>query len=157
MLSAILIAMVLTEGEPVRDRTPSQIDFSRIETCLHEAETPQSCVGVVETACYEEPGGYSTHGIMECGRREYEIWNGRMEQAYADLLFMTQDRNQQARHDALQSAQTLWTEYRAMECEQRALTFEGGSMMGVIRSGCTNELTAFRAIALERQRDGMSR
>lgn len=132
-------------------------DEARLNACLAQAEFAESCIGAVSNACQDDPGGYTTYGMMACERRETALWDQRLNAAYAQMRERLLERELTARRNALQAAQRLWLQYRDAECEQRWLAYEGGSMMGVVHNSCFNTFTARRALELESQRGELFR
>lgn len=156
MLSELL---ALTLAFSVQKSPPADAhsDEARLNACLAQAEFAESCIGVVSNACQNNPGGSTTYGMMECERRENELWDQRLNAAYSQMREIMREREQSSRRDALLAAQRLWLQYRDAECEQRGLAYEGGTMMGVIHNSCFNAFTAQRALELESQRDDLMR
>ena len=156
MLSELL---ALTLAFSVQKSPPADAhsDEARLNACLAQAEYAESCIGAVSNACQEDPGGYTTYGMMECERRENELWDQRLNAAYSQMRQMLLEREMTARRDALLAAQRLWLQYRDAECEQRGLAYEGGTMMGVVHNSCFSGFTARRALELESQRDELFR
>ena len=147
LIEILAVALTLSAQKPTTEvQAPAQTDEGRLEACLAE-----SCIGVVSSACQEDPGGYTTYGMMECERREHDLWDQRLNTAYRDMRAQMAERGQETRRDALQTAQRLWIEYRQAECVQRGLAYEGGTMAGLVHNSCYNHFTARRALELEGQ------
>lgn len=152
VIEILAVALALSaQKSPAETQAPAQTDEGRLEACLANARQAESCIGVVSSACQEDPGGYTTYGMMECERREHDLWDQRLNAAYRDMRTQMAERGQETRRDALQAAQRLWIEYRQAECEQRGLAYEGGTLAGVVHNSCFNHFTARRALELESQ------
>lgn len=152
LIEILAVALTLSAQKPTTEaQAPAQTDEGRLEACLANARQAESCIGVVSNACQEDPGGYTTYGMMECERREHDVWDRRLNAAYRDMRIQLAERGQETRRDALQTAQRLWLEYRQAECEQLGLAYEGGSIAGVVHNSCYNYFTARRALELEGQ------
>ena len=150
---ALTLALSAQKSPPV-EASP---DEARLNACLAQAEFAESCIGAVSNACQEDPGGYTTYGMMECERRENELWDQRLNAAYSRMREMMLEREMTTRRDALLAAQRLWLQYRDAECEQRGLAYEGGTMRGVVHNSCFSGFTARRALELESQLQELSR
>ncbi|WP_421858363.1 lysozyme inhibitor LprI family protein [Oceanicaulis sp.] len=159
MLPEILaVALALNAQEASTAVTEAaQTDAARLNACLAQAEFSEACIGAVSSACQDDPGGYTTYGMMECERRENALWDQRLNAAYSQMRERMLEREATTRRDALLAAQRLWLQYRDAECEQRGLAYEGGTMRGVVHSSCFSDFTARRALELERQLDELSR
>ena len=148
---ALTLSLSAQKSPPTEIQSPAEIDQSRLEACLSQAERAESCIGVVSNACQEDPGGYTTYGMMECAARETELWDHRLNAAYFGLRNRLEGRDQSQRRDRLLDAQRAWLTYREAECSQQSLAYEGGSMMGIVANACFNDFTARRALDLEAQ------
>ena len=148
VLSLSLSAQKAPQAET---QSPTAIDETRLEACLAEAQQAESCIGVVSNACQEDPGGYTTYGMMEWAHRETELWDQRLNAAYFALRDRLQAREQLQRRERLLDAQRAWLAFREAECSQQSLAYEGGTLMGVIANSCFNDFTARRALDLEAQ------
>lgn len=156
MLIELLALTLSLSAQKTPVAAPSS-DEARLNACLAQAEFAESCIGTVSNACQDDPGGYTTYGMMECERRETALWDQRLNAAYSQMRERLLEREATARRDALLAAQRLWLQYRDAECGQRGLAFEGGTMMGVVHNSCFNAFTAQRALELESQLEELSR
>ena len=82
--------------------------------------------------------------MMDCIAAEIEVQDGRLNQAYVMVMRPLP----KPRKDTLRGLQRTWIKQRDAKC-QRAIADEGGSMAGLIYSGCILDETIKRTIFLE--------
>lgn len=140
----------------VPPEAPSPRDTQELAVCLTAVEDPRVCIGTVSDRCMEfETGGRTTAGMIACSRRELAMWDQRLNTAYAQLRTRVLNTDQEPRRDLLRAAQRAWIEYRALECDQQAMQFLGGSLSGVIHVACLTDMTGQRALELESQLEAL--
>lgn len=143
-----------------------EVDTSLVEACLGNVSTaredgvqmdPRDCIGLAANACMAQPGGDSTAGMINCTSGEIDFWDGLLNEAYQKLMAdaqtwtpsgdprVTQDMAPQA---VLRQMQRDWIAYRDSNCDWAARPWEGGTIIGVIRTGCMLDATAGQAIRL---------
>jgi uncharacterized protein YecT (DUF1311 family) len=118
----------------------------RLVGAAKEAATQyESCIGAVTIPCQQVPGGSSTMGMIECNRREWAVWDERLNRIYND-----------ARRDAspklvraLRKTQRAWLQWREERCKLPAIDHEGGSIVGPLYTGCMLDATGRQALWLE--------
>lgn len=117
----------------------------RLEAAARDAHAdPTSCIGAVSIPCQQQPGGYSTAGMIACTEREWAVWDERLNQAYRAAL---KDAGPKL-SNALKSTQRAWLVWRKEMCKLPAIDNEGGSIVGPLYLGCMMEATARQAIWL---------
>jgi uncharacterized protein YecT (DUF1311 family) len=117
-----------------------------IEACVAAATTREAlwqCKGVLANPCMSEPDGQTTVGMIECQSREGDAW-----QALLDAHVARLNADDSSRSDELAAANAAWEAWREAECIYQASEAEGGSLAGVIATGCHADVTADRVIAL---------
>ena len=104
-----------------------------------------SCIGAVTVPCQQEPGGASTLGMIDCNRREWAVWDERLNRLYSDAR---KDANRKLAR-ALREAQRAWLQWREKRCRLPAIDNEGGSIVGPLYTSCMLDATARQALWLE--------
>ena len=102
------------------------------------------CIGTVADACQEQPGGGSTHGMIDCNRRELAVWDERLNRFYRATL--TTGGKIAA---AVQRAERAWLAWRDARCAIPGVAEEGGSIVGPLETDCLYRETARQALWLE--------
>src|SRR5262245_39127042 len=85
-----------------------------------------SCIGAVTITCQQEPGGFSTQGMVACNGREWAVWDERLNRSYRETL-------KDAAPDfatAVRETQRAWLAWREKRCRLPAIENEGGSIVG---------------------------
>lgn len=101
-----------------------------------------SCIGIVNNPCQEQPGGFSTAGMLACMEREHAVWDERLNHHYRRAM-QSDDKKYKT---ALQKAQRAWLAWREARCALPAVENEGGSIVGPLTMACFMEMTAEQAI-----------
>jgi uncharacterized protein YecT (DUF1311 family) len=118
----------------------------RLAAARDEApRTPESCIGVVVTACVQAEGNDYDATMMQCRGREADVWDGRLNAAYKALLAKGDDKDVA---DGLRKTQRAWIAFRDAACAQPAVAFKG-TMAGPISAYCVMDKTARQALWLE--------
>lgn len=117
----------------------------RLEAAAKDAlADPASCIGAVSILCQQQPGGYSTAGMIACTEREWAVWDERLNQAYRAALKDAEPKLS----TALKATQRAWLAWRKETCKLPGIENEGGSIVGPLYLGCMMEATARQAIWL---------
>lgn len=117
----------------------------RLEAAAKDAlADPTSCIGAVSIPCQQQPGGYSTAGMIECTGREWAVWDERLNQAFRAALKDAEPKLAKA----IRATQRAWLAWRKEACKLPAIDNEGGSIVGPLYLGCMMEATARQAIWL---------
>ena len=64
-------------------------DRAAVETCLAEkakSGEQEKCIGILADACLEKGDDPSTHGMADCSRAEYAVWDERLNRVYRRLM-----------------------------------------------------------------------
>ena len=93
--------------------------------------------------CMDESGGVTVE-MMNCIAAEIDIQDARLNQAYVMVMRPLA----KSRKNTLRGLQRTWIKQRDAKC-QREIADEGGSMAGLIYSGCSLDETIKRTIFLE--------
>ena len=93
--------------------------------------------------CMDKSGGVTVK-MMNCTAAEIDIQDAELNQAYVMVMRPLP----KPRKDTLRGLQRSWIKQRDAKC-QRAIADEGGSMAGLIYSGCILDETIKRTIFLE--------
>lgn len=146
---AACLALVAANGEreaaktslPDEPATPA----GRLEAAARDSlSDPASCIGAVSVPCQQQPGGYSTAGMIACTEREWAVWDERLNQAYRAALKGAEPKLS----TALRATQRAWLAWRRETCKLPGIENEGGSIVGPLYLGCMMEATARQAIWL---------
>jgi uncharacterized protein YecT (DUF1311 family) len=129
---------------PVEDEAPGPA--GRLAGAAKDAATQaESCIGAVTIPCQQEPGGSSTHGMIECNNREWAVWDERLNRSYSAAL-----KGAEAKlATALRETQRAWLQWREKSCRLPAIDNEGGSIVGPLYTGCMLYATARQALWLQ--------
>jgi uncharacterized protein YecT (DUF1311 family) len=129
---------------PVEDEAPGPA--GRLAGAAKDATTQaESCIGAVTIACQQQPGGSSTHAMIECNNREWAVWDERLNRAYSEALKGAEPKLA----TALREAQRAWLQWREKSCKLPAIDNEGGSIVGPLYTGCMLYATARQALWLQ--------
>lgn len=107
----------------------------------------ESCIGAVANPCQQEPGGFSTAGMIECYGREWAVWDERLNRFYKDALKGAEPKMA----NALRATQRAWLQWREQKCKLPAIENEGGSIVGPLYNDCMMIATARQAIWLQQK------
>lgn len=131
---------------PVEDEAPGAA--GRLAAAAREAATQaESCIGAVTITCQQQPGGYSTAGMIECNTREWAVWDERLNRSYATTLKEADPKLA----TALRQTQRAWLQWREARCKLPEIENEGGSIVGPLYTGCMLDATARQALWLEQR------
>jgi uncharacterized protein YecT (DUF1311 family) len=111
------------------------------------ATQSESCIGAVTIPCQQEPGGYSTAGMIDCNTREWAVWDERLNRAYNSALKGAERKLAMA----LRGTQRAWLQWREQKCKLPEIENEGGSIVGPLYTGCMLYATARQALWLEQR------
>ena len=111
------------------------------------ATQAESCIGAVTVACQQEPGGYSTAGMIDCNTREWAVWDERLNRVYNSALKGAERKLA----TALRQTQRAWLQWREQRCKLPAIENEGGSIVGPLYTDCMLDATARQALWLDRR------
>jgi uncharacterized protein YecT (DUF1311 family) len=129
---------------PVEDEAPGPA--GRLAGAARDAATQaESCIGTVTILCQQQPGGSSTHGMIECNNREWAVWDERLNRSYGEALKGAEPKLAAA----LREAQRAWLQWREKSCKLPAIDNEGGSIVGPLYTGCMLYATARQALWLQ--------
>jgi uncharacterized protein YecT (DUF1311 family) len=139
------LIMFLPEAN-AQDATPA--DRAAIENCVKEkltaGEDRAKCVGVIADACLDKSEDPSTYGMANCGRREQEVWDERLNAAYKKLMADV-DRKQR---NSVRDMQRTWIAFRDKKCGLHGVLEEGSIVIPII-AYCYMEETGRQAVFLE--------
>ena len=93
--------------------------------------------------CMDASGGVTVE-IMNCSAAEIDVQDARLNQAYVMVMRPLA----KPRKTTLRGLQRTWIKQRDAKCA-RSIADEGGSMAGLIYSGCILDETIRRTIFLE--------
>jgi uncharacterized protein YecT (DUF1311 family) len=129
--------------KPVESETPGPA--GRLAAAAKGAATQaESCIGAVTIPCQQEPGGFSTAGMIECNTREWAVWDQRLNRSYNQTL-KDADRKLAA---AVRQTQRAWLQWREKRCKLPEIENEGGSIIGPLYTDCMLDATARQALWL---------
>jgi uncharacterized protein YecT (DUF1311 family) len=137
-----------TEAQgPVENETPGPA--GRLAAAAKGAATQaESCIGAVTIPCQQEPGGFSTAGMIECNTREWAVWDERLNRSYNQTL---KDADRKVA-TAVRQTQRAWLQWREKRCRLPEIENQGGSIIGPLHTDCMLDATARQALWLG-QRD----
>lgn len=112
------------------------------------ARDPQSCVGIISTACLARDGNDSTAAMAGCYAREHAVWDARLNAAYQKALAEAKSSGDAEVEENYRKVQRAWIVYRDATCETPACVFKG-TMAVPMQASCMASMTAQQAIWLE--------
>jgi uncharacterized protein YecT (DUF1311 family) len=128
---------------PVENEAPGPA--GRLAAAAKGAATQaESCIGAVTIPCQQEPGGFSTAGMIECNTREWAVWDERLNRSYNQTL-KDADRKLAT---AVRQTQRAWLQWREKRCKLPEIENEGGSIIGPLYTDCMLDATARQALWL---------
>lgn len=129
------------------DATPE--DRAAVQRCLDEkaaaGEERVGCVGVVADACLDKGEAPSTFGMAECSKREYLIWDERLNETYRKMMAELEPGQ---RHE-LRDLQRAWIAFSDKKCGFYRVMQPEGSIIIPISSYCAMRETGRQAVFLE--------
>lgn len=156
-MRGLALALLLAAGPALAQDAPAGYDGSLIPTCLDRAAAdgsdPAACIGAAADPCMAQPGGETTLGMVQCLTAETADWDKLLNHWYGRAMERAKAGDAAGDGDeptapVLKQAQRNWIAYRDESCRYEALRYQGGSMAGVVRAGCLQELTAHQALRL---------
>jgi uncharacterized protein YecT (DUF1311 family) len=115
---------------------------------------PSSCVGVISTPCLQrDPGGRSgnTVDMLDCLKREYLVWDERLNAAYKALMQGCQAGKNDKICAAQRKIERAWIAYRDALCD-KPYEEHGGTFASVDYADCMLSETARQSIWLDAQK-----
>ena len=156
MMRGLALVLLLTAGPAMAQDAPAGYDGSLIPTCLDRVAAggdPAACIGAAADPCMAQPGGQTTLGMVQCLTAETHDWDSLLNRWYGKAMDRAKSRDRDSGGDeptapVLKQAQRNWIAYRDESCRYEALRYQGGSIAGVVRARCLQELTARQALRL---------
>lgn len=105
-----------------------------------------SCIGVVSVPCLNVPDNVSTVAMADCLRREYAVWDERLNAAYK---VWTGKCDSAAICEGRRKLERTWLGYREALCGLPAIEAQGGTIAIIEGSDCMLDETARQAIWIE--------
>lgn len=129
------------------DATPA--DRAAIRQCLDEkaaaGEERESCIGVVADACLDKGDDPSTYGMADCSKREYLVWDERLNETYRKIMAELEPGQQRE----LRELQRAWITFSDKKCGFYRVMQPEGSIVIPIASYCAMRETGRQAVFLE--------
>jgi uncharacterized protein YecT (DUF1311 family) len=147
---ALLIAVFALLAAPAlaaEDAAPA--DRAAIQRCLEEkasaGEERDTCVGSLADACLEKGEDPSTYGMAECSKREYLVWDERLNATYRTMMAeLAPDQRRE-----LRDLQRAWIAFSDKKCGFYRVIQPEGSIVIPIASYCAMRETGRQAVFLE--------
>ncbi len=144
---AIMLGLAAMPAGALAQGKPSAAEVKQLGDCARAkadaVDGGESCIFILAQPCTETPSGQSTVGEAECYRRETAAWDRLLNDSYArlrDLLDQKQSRK-------LRDMQRAWLAARDQTCAFYD-TLIRGSMAVPAAAACMNRETARRALLL---------
>ena len=119
----------------------------------------EACIGESANLCMDRTdGGQSTAGMVACMGAELEVWDKRLNAAYAELMAREKAEDKEMadlgsaapkQTPALRDMQRKWIAYRDARCEFIGAQWGGGSGTGPAVQGCHMVMTGKQALFLQ--------
>jgi uncharacterized protein YecT (DUF1311 family) len=148
--AALIVALVFVLAGPAQaseDATPE--DRVAIQRCLDEKASAgaerDTCVGSLADACLEKGDDPSTFGMAECSKREYLVWDERLNGTYRKMMAeLAPDQRLE-----LRDLQRAWIAFSDKKCGFYRVMQPEGSIVIPIASYCAMKETGRQAVFLE--------
>jgi uncharacterized protein YecT (DUF1311 family) len=160
------IALAIIFAPPVMAQDLVYSDDA-VSDCLG-SEAPRegaSCAGASAAACMADtPGSDTTVGMGGCFDREWQFWDGELNEAYGALMMVYLDSDAEAaaggwnapsQVEALRAMQRAWITYRDARCDFERSQWGGGTGGGPATVACLMDVTAEQTILLRDAMDGL--
>jgi uncharacterized protein YecT (DUF1311 family) len=148
--AVLAAALFLPSATVAQDATAA--DRSVIQQCLKAraaaSEERERCVGAIADPCLDKGEDPSTYGMAECSKREYLVWDERLNTAYKKLMAELET-GQRAQ---LQDMQRAWIAFSERKCGFYGVIQEG-TIVIPISSYCAMQETGRQALFLEQMLD----
>lgn len=150
---ALGLASATACGAPPADsRSPAEtmphlVARDMLDACLDRHGTSgqrESCIGEYSSLCMDRETGDTNTGTIQCTIEEYEAWDAKLNEVYADLYVSLNER----RAATLREAQRAWFRLREADCQFEASAYQDGSMQPLVRAGCWLDHAARRTMLL---------
>lgn len=129
------------------DATPA--DRAAVQQCLDEkavaGEERESCIGVVADTCLDKGDDPSTYGMADCSKREYLVWDERLNETYRKMMAELEPGQQRE----LRELQRAWIAFSDKKCGFYRVMQPDGSIVIPIASYCAMRETGRQAVFLE--------
>jgi uncharacterized protein YecT (DUF1311 family) len=148
-LAAVLLDLAPAVGH-AQDRKPTTQEVAAIRDCAKKYETNvdegerQCLFNLVSDRCTNTPEGSSTHGMADCFRVEWAIWDVLLNENYKNLA-TDLDEQQTTK---LREMQRAWIAYRDTTCGFYYIKIQG-TMAIPMTAACEARETARRAMLLK--------
>ncbi|MDM7459289.1 MAG: DUF1311 domain-containing protein [Paracoccus sp. (in: a-proteobacteria)] len=147
------------------DETVLRFQPDLVTNCLAVAgpdqDQAQTCIGLAAKACMEQPGGFSTVGMGQCLAREYDLWDGLLNEYYGQVMAAARGADTRMaglgsaateQATALRDAQRRWIDWRDAACAYEYSRWGGGTGGGPASAQCMLTLTARQVLWLDQYR-----
>lgn len=144
-----VVAGLLAAVQPAvaQDATPA--DRATVQKCLDEkiaaSEEREGCVGVIADPCLEKSEDPSTFGMADCSRREYAVWDDRLNETYRKLMKELDAKQQRE----LRELQRAWIAFSDRKCGFHRVMQPEGSIIIPIAAYCAMQEVGRQATFLE--------
>ncbi len=157
---ALLALLLGTGGAAAQDLVFSmQATDACVADSGHEGNA-EPCIGESANLCMERTdGGQSTAGMVACMGAELEVWDQRLNAAYAELMAREKAEDMEMadlettapkQAPALLDMQRKWIAYRDARCDYIGTQWGGGTGTGPAVQGCYMVMTGKQALFLQR-------
>lgn len=159
---SLLVVVLATGGSAAAADDATPADRAAIRNCIQErlvdGEELERCIGAIADPCLDKGDDPSTYGMAECSKREYLVWDERLNAAYRKLMAEL-DAGQRRE---LRDLQRAWIALSDKKCGFHRVMQPEGTIVIPIASYCAMQETGRQALFLEqmlgegdsRRRDG---
>jgi uncharacterized protein YecT (DUF1311 family) len=146
VFAGLIVLAVTGHAFAAEDATPE--DRATVQRCLEtkatSGEERDTCVGSVADACLEQGEDPSTFGMAECSKREYLVWDERLNATYRKMMAeLPADQRRE-----LRDLQRAWIAFSDKKCGLYRVMQEG-SIIIPLASYCAMRETGRQAVFLE--------
>jgi uncharacterized protein YecT (DUF1311 family) len=156
---ALLLAAAVPAGLSAQDLA---FDPRPTADCVAVGQAT-SCAGRAANACQDQPGGYTTYGMIFCLSEEAGWWDARLNEVYTNLRTRDAVLDREAaewepdapsRAEALRDMQRAWIDFRDAACAYEASQWGSGTGRGPAANACMLQLTAAQVATLQTYLEG---
>jgi uncharacterized protein YecT (DUF1311 family) len=95
--------------------------------------------------CNDKTAMETTFGQKECAKYEYDLADAELNRVYGQLVSKMADAGET---ESLKKAQRAWIAFRDAQCDFEAYLNQGGTIYGLVVTGCQTDQTKKRTAEL---------
>lgn len=158
--ASVLLSLLLAPSAWAQDAEWPAFDAALVDACLagKTGVAREACIGVSAAGCMAEEGGQTTAGTSYCLGQEYELWDGKLNDAYTALMAQAEATDAEMKTlgsaapeqvPPLRDMQRNWIGFRDAACDFERSQWGGGTGGGPASVQCALTLTARQTFWLQ--------